>query len=251
VIKIDSISTKYKVRKIFRKKSVLIALISIFLGLSVATAALTYYGQNVGNFVVGVTDEATDLGLTLSEDPDFAYDKPRLIGPSIVNVKPIGYDMIVSDYSKNADGAYVSENGNYMGYTFYVKNVGEEAVNVELSISIKEATKNVDKVIRAWVFEGKDDISGTVYQKADSVDHDYPDSYSRTAEFVDDTKIMVSSIPKFLPNEVKKYTVIFWIEGEDPDCVSTGDASILEGTIKFSMTFKILEEVDIQQGETA
>jgi hypothetical protein len=38
------------------------------------------------------------------------------------------------------------------------------------------------------------------------------------------------------PNDYIKYSVLFWLEGNDPDCVD----SILNGTIKFSLKLSIL-----------
>ena len=42
---------------------------------------------------------------------------------------------------------------------------------------------------------------------------------------------------KLGPGEKDKYTVVIWLEGNDPDCVD----KIIGGTMKLGMNFKIVE----------
>ena len=42
---------------------------------------------------------------------------------------------------------------------------------------------------------------------------------------------------KFKSKDKDKYTVVIWLEGNDPDCVD----NIIGGTLKLSMDFKIAE----------
>jgi len=44
----------------------------------------------------------------------------------------------------------------------------------------------------------------------------------------------------FVIGEVDKYTVVIWLEGEDPECVN----DILGGELKMSMNFHVLDEED-------
>ena len=41
----------------------------------------------------------------------------------------------------------------------------------------------------------------------------------------------------FEPKDRDKYTVVIWLEGNDPDCLD----NIIGGTIKFNMNFHIIE----------
>ena len=41
----------------------------------------------------------------------------------------------------------------------------------------------------------------------------------------------------FSPDARDKYTVVIWLEGNDPDCLD----NIIGGTMKLSMKFKIVE----------
>lgn len=229
--------------KLFKRKSLIVLLLLIFGSLSGATAYLTYYGQEVGNFVVGVTGDSSEVGLALSEDKTFAYSKPRLIGGALSDILPITYADVNKDLVLNSQTAnYTSKEGNYMGYKFYLKNVGSTIVDVEYTLEISSSTHYVDRSIRAWVFRGDDDTVGMVYQKADEVNTVY-EGYHDVEYFVDDSTILNKYLYNFAVGEVKEFVVIFWVEGQDPDCVDTGDYSILDGTIKFSMNFKVSENV--------
>ena len=57
------------------------------------------------------------------------------------------------------------------------------------------------------------------------------------AEFATGTKVMHTLREKFEPNSKDKYTIVIWLEGNDPDCVD----DIIGGTIKLGMDFKITE----------
>lgn len=220
-------------------------LLLIFTSMAVATAALTYYGQQVGNFVVGINDEARDQGLVLATDPNFEKESAILVGESITNVDCIALGKFYPSDIRNTNGSYISSGGNCMGFTFYVKNVGTEAVNVDVTMSYDRVTHYADEAAWVWIFEDEEDDEGTIYHKQDYYDGTYPASYNRynIKEFAADNVVMTSQIIKLKYNEVKKYTVIIWIDGNDPDAIDTTSRSILGGRIKFSMTFEIAETV--------
>ncbi len=234
----------YRAHKLFRKNSTIVLLTSIFLTLSGFIGALTYYGQQVGNFVISIDNKAAELGLILSEDKEFAYSSPRLIGGSLNDVRPVAYDQIVKEYVLEEDGTYVSNAGNYMGYSFYLKNNGEETVSVEAIMNISRVTRYVDEAVRIWVFNDELKTNGTIYQKADKVDAVYPVNYPDTENFLNDTTVFKEQIVSLHPEESIRYTLIFWIEGYDPDCTDKGEYSILKGSIRFGLNFKIIEELE-------
>jgi hypothetical protein len=45
----------------------------------------------------------------------------------------------------------------------------------------------------------------------------------------------------FKAGSVEKITVVIWFEGEDPECVD----DILEGEVKLSMDFRIIDEQEV------
>lgn len=221
----------------------MITILIIFVSLSIVTGVVTYYGQQVGNFVVGVTGNASDVGLILSEKSTFEVTSPQLNGPTISDVLPITYTQIVPEnVTESMDNAYISTEGNYMGYFFYVKNVGLEAVNVDVSLNITASSHYTERSLRAWIFTGEEDASGTVYQLADTTNFAYTD-YPETVNFVSESVIMSDTILNFGSGEVIRYDIIIWIEGQDPDCVDYGTYSILKGSIALGMNFNVSEEI--------
>lgn len=245
----EIVSSAYKettIKKIFKKKSIWVIILVIMLFLSGTVALLTYYGQQVGSFVVGVSDKGYQGGLVLSKTKDFSTSSPRLVGDSVSNVHPISVLDIYSDKVLQNDGSYIPRSKNYMGFTFYLKNEGNISINVDVSMSITKATNYVDRATWIWLFEDEDDKDGTIYRKKDTIDHEYPTEYNsyNYKDYIDDELIMRSTIVYFKPQEIKKYSIIIWLEGEDPDCVDTGDYSVKSGKIRFTMRFDIASEED-------
>ena len=60
----------------------------------------------------------------------------------------------------------------------------------------------------------------------------------KTTPFLDDYTALQGFVEDFQPGEVKKYTVIVWLEGDDPDC----NNSILGGHVGFNVQFERLGE---------
>ena len=83
----------------------------------------------------------------------------------------------------------------------------------------------------------EDDERERMFQKPDSVEHEYyamPDAL----HVVDDKVVCEDIIHEFQPGEVRKFSVIIWLEGQDPDCTD----DLLGGMIKLRMKFDIVEE---------
>ena len=56
-------------------------------------------------------------------------------------------------------------------------------------------------------------------------------------DFLSSTLVLRERTEGFAPRDKDKYTVVIWLEGNDPECID----DIIGGTIKFSMDFKIVE----------
>jgi hypothetical protein len=98
----------------------------------------------------------------------------------------------------------------------------------------------MEDAIRVLVIE--DDIH-TIYQKPDYNDgQGIPVSYTmelrKTQKFLSDTIVTRQHIFNFQPGMLRKYSVVMWIEGTDPD--TTDD--ILGGMIKLQMNFSIVSD---------
>lgn len=189
--------------------------------------ALSAFVNKAGNFTVFVPDGGSRL-ITLSNTSDFQTFSTMLEADSIPEMDNITKSWMPATLDQ-IDGAHNGE--NYIAHTFYLKNVGEEEISYSTQIDIHSVTKETDNAIRVMVI--KNGVE-TVYAKAQKGSTEpEPD----TVAFLSNTQVMTDVTENFTPEDVDKFTVVIWLEGEDPECVD----DIKGGVVKMSMNFKILE----------
>ena len=115
---------------------------------------------------------------------------------------------------------------NYIAYTFYLENMGDETIHYWYRIYIDDVIKNVDKAIRVAVY-----LNGekTVYAKANTRTSK-PEK--DTEAFKDEENVMLVQRKDFKSKDVDKFTVVIWVEGDDPDCID----DLIGGEMKMHMT---------------
>ena len=204
-----------------------LALLVIILVLLVAVAyAISYFYDKFGSFTVKVNKyDMVHQGLTLSETPD--YDRSN----AVLNAN-IVYDMTNisgEDIPPNVDKINGS---HYIAYTFYLINSGDDTVSYTGEMNIENVTKGVDEAVRIAVYKNGEK---TVYGKTKSSGMGKESDCD--SEFLSSSVVMRTSGDKFKAKDKDKYTVVIWLEGNDPDCVD----AIIGGTLKLSMSFKITE----------
>lgn len=264
--------SKYKVTKSLLLIGILITgLLSAFIGL------VAYFGQYMGTFVISLDDMAINLGITLSEDPEFETSTSRLIVNPVNSATPTTFTDIDFGTAVSTDGDMdASDANNYIAYTFYVRNEGNTAVDVQLDLLTVAVTNNVDKALRIAIIEGgyvdeNGDIQftkGTLYRKDDGhgdeiiisqMDIAYEEDENGNKiyrmkdlynKFVKETMTEDGNfgnyvLNDFVPTEVRKFTLIFWLEGWDRDC----NDSIKYGQLKMKMTFSISKLDDEEEDE--
>lgn len=159
--------------------------------------------------------------ISLSEDPGFAEPTVKLAAPvpaSMTNIS--GFSL-----PENVDEGSGSHNGtDYVAYGFYVRNDGEEALLHE-KVSVIFSGRNADEAVRVRVYRNG---VHTTYAKAAADGLPEPG----TVPFVSaDTVFDESSV---IPaGQEKKYTIVIWLEGDDPDCTD----AIRGGSVRLSMEF--------------
>lgn len=200
--------------------------------LSLAFAVVTFYGQNAGNFVMSVDTSLRQRGITLSDDYDFTVHKSQLLSDPIEDARAITYAWLKREEVKDTNGNYKDPDHDYVAYTFYLKNFGNETVDFVYYIRITEIYKNLDSAIRVLVIE---DGVETMYMKEDLTETQYPSIMPRSENFLTSNTVMRKTVYNFRPSDVKKFSVIVWLEGYDPD---TND-DVLGGMIRMTMNFTI------------
>lgn len=189
--------------------------------------ALSAFVNKAGNFTVWISEEDMNR-ITLSDTPDFLNCSTMLEADIIPQMDNITKDWMPDDLTE-IDGCHNGE--NYIAYTFYLKNAGINEIDYSSQINIHAVTKEADHAVRVMVVKNGEE---TVYAKAQKGSTEpEPD----TVAFYSNTQVMTDTTETFKPGDVDKYTVVIWLEGNDPECID----DIKGGVVKMSMNFTVLE----------
>lgn len=243
-------SKKVKKREALIRILVII-LVILLLFLSIMFACSTYINK-AGDFTVTMDKDAFNIGISLSETRDFKNPSRFLAGDKCENMLECTYNYLPADID-DIDGSHNrSNNQEFLAYTFYVKNAGQEEVGYEGHINIDSVALGADEALRVMVIKNGE---RTIYAKPkkgtknefetnDAFTNDF--KYDVNKLFVSDKRVMDTGNRKFKVGDIDKYTVVIWIEGEDPECVN----EILKGEVKLSMNFNCYE-LDGSDGSAA
>ena len=248
----------------------LIVMVSVMLILWIISWLLT----TVGDLVISVDSGAVKKGITVSANADGSDPHTELSAAMAKEVTNISYNWLPATLDIEADG---SHNGrNYLAYTFYISNNGQETVDYVSELRSVRAAKSADEAVRVMIYKNGEptvyakpnlftDDSGnpipleTIYKKAIPSGYTQPsaeeieaaetaeqsredvettDEQLPITEFVDDERVFTLTAEDFAPGQTDKYTVVMWIEGDDPECVD----EIRGGYVKLYWLFNIADE---------
>ena len=216
---------KYRVR--MKVLSILLVLLTTFTGVVYVASAL--YEQS-GSFTISVNrTDMTKYGLSLSESKDMLRPTSNLNAKIAEKMTNIAGETIDANVD-NIDGTH---NGrDYIAYTFYVKNTGEIEVAYDYEIKLSGVTNGLDEAIRLRLYvDGGEPVD---YAKTKS---DGTGAEPGTTEFRSATTIVLDRRDAFQPGEQTKFTVVVWIEGNDPDCVDY----LIGGKLKLDMQISVVQ----------
>ena len=228
-----------------RRKKRLVALIVGSVGtIGVATFCIAaFLGHRVGSFTVAL--EAKSVELTLSKKSDFKDSTSFLRVDQVPEFqeytysdfeKVYGDSVIDSEETDISLGENKNKKLNFLKYTFFIKNIGSEPAKYDLSLKIKESLasedgRTLDDTMRVMVYTDGD---STVYAKRSTKYHldengerDYRspisvDEVDATPEypfegyaemFTSSSEVMNQKGVELGINDVKKYTIVTWLEG--------------------------------------
>lgn len=185
----------------------------------------------IGDLVISVENGAAQKGITISENADGSDPTLKLTAENVTEVTNITYDWLPFDELEAVDGSHNGQ--NYLAYTFYLTNNGTETLNYESKLTVTGVAKSADEATRIMVY-----LNGepTVYAK-ENMDGS-PLEEVVNFEFVDKDTVFNTAREGLAPGEVDKYTIVTWIEGEDPECID----DIMGGYIKLQWFFNIEDE---------
>lgn len=219
-----------------------IVLIILILFLSIMFACSSYINK-AGDFTVTMDKDAFNVGISLSETRDFKDPTRFLAGDKCEDMLECTYKWLPEDVD-NIDGSHNrSNNKDFLAYTFYVKNSGKEEVGYEGHINVDSVALGADEALRVMVIENGERTIYAKPKKGTTNQFETNDAYSDDFKydidklFVSDKRVMDTGNRRFKVGDIDKYTVVIWIEGEDPECVN----EILKGEVKLSMDFSCYE----------
>ena len=200
----------------------LVAIISV-------TYAISYFYDKYGSFTVSLDKyDMIKQGLSLSETQVFNHPISRLNADAVKNMTNISGN----DLPENIDAVNGNHSGeDYIAYTFYLKNTGQDTVSYDSGIYMTGISQNIDAAIRLRLY-----VNGepTTYAK---IKDDGSGPEAGTVPFLAQTQVMGERKTEFAPGDMDKFTVVIWLEGDDPECVD----DIIGGRLKLEMKFRIVE----------
>lgn len=245
------------------------ALLGALLALLFVFFLMSLVSQMRGYFTINLSNSMFREGFVLSETEDFANPSVNLYCEPAVNVPCISIVQIDED----VDWIEGQHNDMYFAYTFYCRNEGENTVDYTWHLELNDESKDLSDAAWVMVFEDgqmcfyaeADDLTGLA-EALPAFDDDgrgytdkpmydqsrYPGSqyqlirekngieYYRLIPLLFESEDVVASglQEKVAPMEVHKYTVVIWLEGDDPDC----DNSKIGGHLGLDMQFKLVED---------
>ena len=198
----------------------------LLLGLLLAVAVLfiaAFAQEKMGNFTINLNRlELYRKGISIADNGNFDGATARLVANTVQDATNISIDDIPAD----VDGVDGGHNGkNYMAYTYYVRNAGKEDLGYIASITLDSCAKGAEKAVRIAVYQNGERI---VY----AAPADDGGTEKGCENFLSDKIVCQYENKDFLVGNVDRYTIVIWMEGDDPDCVD----AIIGGSVQFSMS---------------
>ena len=218
-----------------------------FLGRFVGTFTVSLDASNVEvTLCENSTFESPTSYLRVANLPDYGeFTYTNIDDVEVVDNENSSY-LIGATYLQ--DGATI-DRFNYFKYTFFIANTGTDDCQFDFRINITDNSPStdgryLDETIRVMVYEtdvetGKRDRH--VYAKKGRIAHldengekDYSEAISIREEdasekepfigyatnFESSDRIGTINVPQFKSQEVRRYTLVMWLEGYDPESLN-------------------------------
>ena len=207
-IKLNSERIKERDRKIsVVKMGILIMLLALIIMYFLLKLAF-----DTGYFTVSLDpDFAQESGLVMYEKLAEKNERKILKATKVEFMDNISVKWLPENLDELGEGSHNGD--NYLAYTFYLENKGSETIGYWYEMHIDDVIRNVDKAIRIMIY-----INGeqTIYARANERTGE-PET--GTKKFYSDTEILLEHRENFAPGEIDKFTIVIYLEGDDPDCV--------------------------------
>lgn len=215
-------SEKVQIRdKNIRIIKLALLILLIFLAIIYFLLKISYSG---GAFTIALDEKlAKKSGISMYESITEKNDKKILSAKDLKFIDNISINWLPNNLNTEGEGSHNGD--NYLAYSFYIENQGSETINYWYSILVDDVIKNIDRAIRVMVYRNDEKV---VYAKA----NEYSGNVEQgTEKFLNDTCVVTKVRTDFQPDQIDKFTIVIWIEGDDPDCVD----ALIGGEMKMHM----------------
>ncbi len=215
-------------KRVKRKKKILkiarLALL-VFILLLLVLYVIVGIVYSSGNFSITLDKNLfMKRGIIIYDNPEYKVFRAELNAKAVEEFDNISYKWIPKDIDNSNGGSHNGD--NYVAYTFFVENLGEDISDYWSEIIIDDTIKGVDEAVRIRVYKNGEDTTYAKISKDGVPEKD-------TIAFKTDTQVSLDHVENFKPGDKDKYTVVIWLEGNDPECTD----NILGGEIKIHMAF--------------
>ena len=168
-----------------------------------------------GDFTIEVDKDSREL-LSICQYSDLKDPQISLPGTSVEDLWHCTRSWIPADVDKASEGGdHSSTDPSYLAYTFYVLNASDKDIKYDYSINFVEKELDIDEAARIMIYRNGDPA---VYGK--SPNKDGSSLENGTIPFVSNTVYVNETNNSIKYKEADKYTVVIYLEGEDPECVN-------------------------------
>lgn len=248
-------------------------LIGLMLALLLLLFIFSLIQQMRGHYTVNLSDGLFREGFVMSETEDFAMPTVHLFAEPAEQIPCISISQIPEDIDEY-DGEH---NDGYFAYTYYIRNEGESTVGYTWKLRMNMENQELSDAAWAVVIEDgemrfyakesyetgreealpafNDDSRGYLAMplmeiapgsdQFEIVRQVGQRTYYRAIPdpFITDTIIAEGEQNDVDPGEIHKYTVVLYLEGDDPDCTD----DLIGGSLGVEMNFLLNTEPDEEE----
>ena len=204
--------------RIDKLQLILLALLLIIASLFI----IAFMQEKMGNFTINLNRlELYRRGISIADNGNFENATAKLTANTVQDATNIS----ANDIPNNVSMLEGSNNGkNYMAYTYYIRNAGKETVDYIAQIHLENSSKGAEEAVRVEVLRNDESIVYALPSADGTAENGCENFYS-------DDIVCNYTVSDFYVGNVDKYTVVIWLEGDDPECVD----KIIGGSVEFSM----------------
>ena len=234
-----------------KARRIIAAIASACVALILILMAIALLGQRAAPLTVTLTNSGASLALSTSlhEESNAVY----LVADAVPSYNEYDEQQLilenetleVDDENTYSRLTLNEQSTLFFKYTFYVTNKGTSSADYDLGLTMAQHSLQasnrfgLDSVLRVRFYENRnlDEHNYVTYAKK-SKNYHYDENgeiswkervsnleeSGYAEEFVNSNLILQSTVTNLKPQEIVRYTLVFWLEGSDPEC--SGEAPV-------------------------